>query len=220
MRGCLRAAVAEGARRGGGDNRVRVFCRRYLCSRKRSRCLHRIKRGKRTRARSGAAFSAGQFPCADGYLSIYASRNGETGFIASAGGGKKKQLALSSLLRLSDGKRAERLPSTSYFLRRAWSLELGAWSLERAACSFLFSRVYGRRALTWPLVERIAHKSRTPRQAAAWEIAQYRQMTPAERIRVARALRRRAYPSPQPDVRACHGRGPSKKLKSRRGSGD
>jgi len=53
-------------------------------------------------------------------------------------------------------------------------------------------------------MERIAHKSRRPLEANASEIAQYQRMTPAQRIQVARALKGRVYPSPQPDVRKWH----------------
>lgn len=53
-------------------------------------------------------------------------------------------------------------------------------------------------------MQRIARKSRNAQEAEVWEIAQYRAMTPAQRIRVARALKRRAYPVPQPDVREWH----------------
>lgn len=55
-------------------------------------------------------------------------------------------------------------------------------------------------------MERVAHKSRSAREAAVWERAQYKEMTLAERVRVARALKRRAYPPPQPDVREWHRR--------------
>jgi hypothetical protein len=50
------------------------------------------------------------------------------------------------------------------------------------------------------MMQRVARKSRNAREAQAWEIAQYLKMTPQQRIQVARALRRRAYPPPQPDV--------------------
>jgi len=53
-------------------------------------------------------------------------------------------------------------------------------------------------------MERIARKSRSFREAEAWELAQYHQMTPAERIAAAHALRARIYPPPQKDVRECH----------------
>jgi len=53
-------------------------------------------------------------------------------------------------------------------------------------------------------MQRIVQKSRNRREAAAWELAQYQGMTPAERIKVARVLKRRAYPGRQPDVREWH----------------
>ena len=56
------------------------------------------------------------------------------------------------------------------------------------------------------MMERIAHKSRGAEEAKAWEIAQYRKMTLAERLRTARVLKERAYPRPRPDVRECHRR--------------
>ena len=56
------------------------------------------------------------------------------------------------------------------------------------------------------LMERVAHKSRSPREAQAWEIAQYQRMTPAQRVYAARLLKERAYPPPRPDVRECHRR--------------
>jgi hypothetical protein len=55
-------------------------------------------------------------------------------------------------------------------------------------------------------MKRVAHKNRSAQEAKAWEIAQYRRMTPAQRVQIGRTLRRRAYPVPQPDVRECHGR--------------
>lgn len=56
--------------------------------------------------------------------------------------------------------------------------------------------------LSW--MQRIVHKSRNHRKALAWEQTQYQKMTPAERLRIARTLKRRAYPGPQPDVRGWH----------------
>jgi len=53
-------------------------------------------------------------------------------------------------------------------------------------------------------MERVAHKSRNVQEAKDWEIAQYQRMTLARRVQIARALKRRAYPMPQPDVRAWH----------------
>jgi hypothetical protein len=55
-------------------------------------------------------------------------------------------------------------------------------------------------------MERSAHKSRSFREAEAWELTQYHQMTPAERIQAAHALRARICPLPQKDVRECHRR--------------
>ena len=55
-------------------------------------------------------------------------------------------------------------------------------------------------------MERVAHKSRSPREAQAWEIAQYQRMTPAQRVYAARLLKERAYPPPRPDVRECYRR--------------
>jgi len=53
-------------------------------------------------------------------------------------------------------------------------------------------------------MERVGHKSRNVQEAKDWEIAQYQRMTLAQRVRVARALKRRAYPGPQQDVRSWH----------------
>jgi hypothetical protein len=53
-------------------------------------------------------------------------------------------------------------------------------------------------------MERVAHKSRDAREAKAWEDAQYRRMTVRQRVEIALVLKRRAYPGPRPDVRACH----------------
>jgi hypothetical protein len=53
-------------------------------------------------------------------------------------------------------------------------------------------------------VERIVKKSRSFREADRWNAQQNLQLTPQERIRIARALRRRAYPGRVKDVRECH----------------
>jgi hypothetical protein len=66
------------------------------------------------------------------------------------------------------------------------------------------------------VMKRVAHKSRSAQEAKAWEIAQYRRMTPAQRVQIARTLKRRAYPVPQPDVRQCHRR-VYRKIRSRGG---
>lgn len=53
---------------------------------------------------------------------------------------------------------------------------------------------------------RIVHKSRSFAEADEWDIQQHIQMTPAERQRVAKELRKRVYGTNVPDVREAHGR--------------
>ena len=53
-------------------------------------------------------------------------------------------------------------------------------------------------------MERVVKKSRNFRQADAWDIRQNLALTPEQRIRIAHALRKRAYPANAKDVRACH----------------
>ena len=53
-------------------------------------------------------------------------------------------------------------------------------------------------------VERIVKKSRTFREADRWDVRQNIALTPQERIRIAHALRKRAYPANAKDVRECH----------------
>ena len=55
-------------------------------------------------------------------------------------------------------------------------------------------------------VERIVKKSRSFRQADQWNVKQCVALTPQERIQIAHALRRRAYPRLAKDVRECHRR--------------
>ena len=55
-------------------------------------------------------------------------------------------------------------------------------------------------------MERIVKKSRSFRAADRWNAKQNLELTPQERIRIARALRRRAYPGRLKDVRECHRR--------------
>ena len=57
---------------------------------------------------------------------------------------------------------------------------------------------------TLSIVERIVKKSRTFREADRWDRAQNLALTAAERIAIAHALRRRAYPARAKDVRAWH----------------
>jgi hypothetical protein len=53
-------------------------------------------------------------------------------------------------------------------------------------------------------MERVVHKSRSFEEAAEHDIRQQVSMTPQERMRIARILKERAYPSDARDVRACH----------------
>ncbi len=51
-------------------------------------------------------------------------------------------------------------------------------------------------------MERVVHKSKSFREADLWTLAQYREMTPDERIAAARVLQRSVYGKDLPDVRA------------------
>ncbi|HEY3601206.1 MAG TPA: hypothetical protein VGK72_04565 [Chthoniobacterales bacterium] len=53
-------------------------------------------------------------------------------------------------------------------------------------------------------MERVVKKSRNFRAADRWDILQSITLTPRERIRIAHALRKRAYPDGAKDVRECH----------------
>ena len=53
-------------------------------------------------------------------------------------------------------------------------------------------------------MERIVKKSHGFREADRWNARQNLELTPRERIRIARALRRRAYPGRLKDVREYH----------------
>lgn len=55
-------------------------------------------------------------------------------------------------------------------------------------------------------MERVVHKSSSHEDARRWDIEQHTSMTPEERLRAARELKRRAYPPDAEDVRACHRR--------------
>jgi hypothetical protein len=50
-------------------------------------------------------------------------------------------------------------------------------------------------------VERVANKAHGFEEALQWELAQYAEMTPDERRRVAKALRDRYFGTERPDVR-------------------
>jgi hypothetical protein len=54
------------------------------------------------------------------------------------------------------------------------------------------------------LVERVVHKASSHEEAARWDVSQHVAMSPEERLRAARALKDRAYPSDSKDVRAWH----------------
>jgi hypothetical protein len=51
-------------------------------------------------------------------------------------------------------------------------------------------------------VQRVSHIARNHREAEAWDIEQYRRLTPAERQRIAKELRVRAYGKRCLDLRA------------------
>jgi hypothetical protein len=53
-------------------------------------------------------------------------------------------------------------------------------------------------------MERVVHIARSHKEADDWDIRQQVAMSPQERIRASRELRRRAYPPPNRDVRECH----------------
>lgn len=53
------------------------------------------------------------------------------------------------------------------------------------------------------MMKRIAHRAKGFKEAADWDIRQQITMSPQERLRAARALKRRIYPV-NPDIRACH----------------
>jgi len=51
---------------------------------------------------------------------------------------------------------------------------------------------------------RVGKKSRSFAAAEQWNLQQYREMSPNERISVARELQRKVFGVNPPDVRACH----------------
>lgn len=53
-------------------------------------------------------------------------------------------------------------------------------------------------------MERVVHVSRGHQEARLWDIEQQVSMTPEERLRAARELKKRAFPQDAKDVRACH----------------
>ena len=53
-------------------------------------------------------------------------------------------------------------------------------------------------------MERIVYKAKNFKEAQEWDIQQHLQMTPQERLDVARLLKLKVYPPDAKDVRACH----------------
>jgi hypothetical protein len=53
-------------------------------------------------------------------------------------------------------------------------------------------------------VQRVVHKCLTFQEADDWDIRQQRLLTPSQRFRIARALRRKVFGASCPDVRAWH----------------
>jgi hypothetical protein len=54
------------------------------------------------------------------------------------------------------------------------------------------------------MMDRVVHKSKDFAKASEWDIEQQVSMTPRERLRAARELKRRFYPADAKDVRECH----------------
>ncbi len=55
-------------------------------------------------------------------------------------------------------------------------------------------------------MERTVNKSKSFAAAHEWDIRQHIELTPQERQRIARELKRRLYGASAPDVRASHGK--------------
>lgn len=53
-------------------------------------------------------------------------------------------------------------------------------------------------------MERVVHKAHSHEEAHRWDVEQNRSMTPEGRLRAARELKNRAFPSDAKDVRAWH----------------
>ena len=91
-----------------------------------------------------------------------------------------------------------------HFVAQVFNLRINEAQLAKSRHNHSPSSVDLGKTVRLPWMERIVHKSRNHREAQAWEQTQYQKMTPAERLRIARTLKRRAYPGPQPDVRGWH----------------
>ena len=53
-------------------------------------------------------------------------------------------------------------------------------------------------------INRGVHISKGHEDARRWDVEQQASMTPRERLRAARELKKRAFPADAKDVRACH----------------
>lgn len=53
-------------------------------------------------------------------------------------------------------------------------------------------------------MERVVHKAASHEEADRWDVEQQLSMSPEQRLRAARALKERCFPSDAQDVRACH----------------
>jgi hypothetical protein len=53
-------------------------------------------------------------------------------------------------------------------------------------------------------MERTVHKSHDFTAATRWDVHQHLKLSPEERLRAARTLKERAFPSDAPDVRECY----------------
>lgn len=53
-------------------------------------------------------------------------------------------------------------------------------------------------------MERVVHKALSFEEAAEQDVRQQTEMTPQQRMQIARVLKQRAYPGDRPDVRECH----------------
>ena len=53
-------------------------------------------------------------------------------------------------------------------------------------------------------MERVVHKASSHEDAHRWDVEQQVSMSPEERLRAARVLKERAFPTDAKDVRACH----------------
>ena len=82
---------------------------------------------------------------------------------------------------------------------------LGVRLLVDATLTHLPDRLASSRGFRYDVpVDRIAHKSRSFKDAEDWDVDQQIRMTPRERWAIARLLKDRVYGRITKDVRACH----------------